>query len=144
LQLAKERGEIIDDPESQLDVDDDAQDVFVNSDPPAPLNENDKDYISHDRFLAQLNGGARQKHAPIQNQSLEWAGGVVFCKCCGNQRVSQLKNLFRHTQYETHKKRLASFVGEEDVEAPEAAGESVKAPETESEAGANDKAETDV
>ena len=50
-----------------------------------------------------------KKHVAILNQSLEWAGGVVYCICCGNQRIKQLKNTFRHTQLEGHKRSRASF-----------------------------------
>eukprot|EP00956_Cyclotella_meneghiniana_P042608 scaffold248625_cov76-Cyclotella_meneghiniana.AAC.1 len=90
LKLAQERGEII-----------------PSGVTPVLLDETDKDYISHQKFLNQLDGGSRNAHAAIHNQALEWKGGVIYCKCCGNQRIRQLKNLFRHTQSDAHKENLA-------------------------------------
>ena len=66
-----------------------------------------RDFISFDKFVRQLNGGARNKHSSCQGHSLEWQDGKVFCKACGHTRITQLKNMHRHIKSTSHIEKLA-------------------------------------
>ena len=66
-----------------------------------------KDHIPYDKFVTQLNGGARIKHSSCKGHSLEWQDGTVFCKVCGHTRITQLKNMHRRIISITHIEKLA-------------------------------------
>ena len=79
-----------------------------NNSPFESLDENDKRYISHESFLSILSD-EKYKHHDLHYQTLEWAGGIIYCRCCGNQQISQIAQLFRHTQTPRHKIALLSY-----------------------------------
>ena len=74
-----------------------------------PIDANDAtspDYISYERFLTQLKGGAKNSHPHLENHTIEWKDGKVFCTCCNNARITYLKNMYRHTLMQSHKRNL--------------------------------------
>ena len=63
-------------------------------------------YISYERFLTQLKGGAKNSHPTLESHTIEWKDGKVFCTCCNNARITYLKNMYRHTLMQSHKRNL--------------------------------------
>ena len=83
---------------------------IIKEEPRTSKSAIDPNYITYDKFIKTLDGGARKSHVPIHNHSLEWNDGQVHCIACGYVRIGQLKNLYRHTILESHVKnfRVAS------------------------------------
>ena len=63
------------------------------------------DYITHQAYKNQLNGGLQGKRQKLHGHGFEWDNGVLKCTLC-NERFRQARSMDKHTKNRTHVENL--------------------------------------